>query len=188
MFRSVRADRLPILAALAALALPAAGAAQIPGGDPDEAFDRRDAARAEYRAEALSQVNEVLEAWADAWLDDAPDDLLDRYSDQARVRGLPFGFVSGEDALEERFTAYLPEVGDIRLNLREFNASGRLAYGVASYTLHVMGGDGSGTMRRGTLMTVLVKESGWKILSQLFVPAEGGGEADGADGGGEARG
>lgn len=165
--------RTLVLAALAGLALPSLGFAQIPGGNPNEAFERRDAARAQYRAEALSRVNETLTDWADAWLDDAVGDLLDAYSDRASVRGLEFGFAAGKDALEERFTEFLPRAGDIRVNLREFNASGRMAYGVAEYVFHTLREDGSGATTQGTVMTVFFKEGDWKILSQLFVPAAG---------------
>lgn len=167
--RPVRAV-VPVVLAL--LFLPVPGVAQIPGGDPNEVFDRRDAARAQVRAEALGRVNETLGEWADAWLEDEADGLMDAYAEGARVRGLPFGFVAGEEALEEQFAAFLPRVGDIRLNLREFNASGRLAYGVGSYRFHSAEGGDTGTMRRGTVMTVFLKQDSWKILSQLFVPGE----------------
>lgn len=114
-----------LLAALSALALPAAGLAQIPGGDPNDVFDRRDAARAEVRARTLREVSERLTEWADAWLEDDVDELMDRY-----------------------------------------------AY-------HALSEDGSGSMQRGTVMMAFLKEDGWKILSQLFVPeaaAESGGQ------------
>lgn len=159
-----------VAAAVAALLAPSAGSAQIPGGDPDEAFDRRDAARAQYRANALEQVNETLEAWADAWREDDAGELMDSYADRARVRGLPFGFVSGQEALQERFSGFLSDAGDVRLSLREFNASGRLAYGVGSFRFQTAG-SGGGERVRGQVMTVFLKENGWKILSQLFVPA-----------------
>ena len=168
-----------LLAAIAAFSVPATGLAQIPGGDPNAAFDRRDAARAQVRARALNQVSERLTEWADAWLEDDVGDLMDRYAARVRVRGLPFGFVSGKDALEEEIGPYLEDVGDIRLNMREFNASGRLAYGVASYSYHALAEDGSGTMRQGTLMMAFLKEDGWKILSQLFVPDAAGGSGGG---------
>lgn len=162
--------RFVVLAALAGLALPAAGSAQIPGGDPNETFDRRDAARAQYRAEALEQVNGTLEEWADAWLEDETGNLLDAYADRARVRGLAFGFASGKDALEEAFSDFLPRAGDVRLDMREFNASGRLAYGIGTYRFQTAEGGGAGEMVRGQVMTVFSKEDGWKILSQFFVP------------------
>lgn len=171
-----------LLAALSALALPATGLAQIPGGDPNAAFDRRDAVRAEVRARALREVSEELTEWADAWLEDDVGELMDRYADQARVRGLPFGFASGKDALEGKFEAYLEDVGDIRLNMREFNASGRLAYGVASYAYHAVGEDGSGSMQQGTVMMAFLKEDGWKILSQLFVLDTEAGSGGGSGG------
>ena len=154
----------------AALLAPSSGSAQIPGGDPNEAFDRRDAERAQYRANALEQVNETLESWADAWREDDAGELMDAYARGARVRGLPFGFVSGQDALEEQFSGFLPDAGDVRLSLREFNASGRLAYGLGSFRYQTAG-SGGGEMVRGQVMTVFLKENGWKILSQLFVPA-----------------
>lgn len=178
-----RTLRPPLLAALAALALPATGLAQIPGGDPNEAFERRDAARAAVRARALREVSEKLTEWADAWFEDDTGDLLDRYSDQARIRGLPFGFVSGRDALEKAFDAYLEDAGDIRLNMREFNASGRLAYGVASYRYQEVDEGGTGSMRQGTVMMAFIKEGGWKILSQLFVPDLRSGESGGGPAG-----
>ncbi len=171
-----------LLAAISVLGLPATGLAQIPGGDPNAAFDRRDAARAEVRARALREVSDELTEWADAWLEDDVGDLMDRYSDQARIRGLPFGFTSGKNALEGKFEAYLADVGDIRLNMREFNASGRLAYGVASYAYHAMAEDGSGSMQQGTVMMAFLKEDGWKILSQLFVLDAEAGSGGGSDG------
>lgn len=173
--RPVSVSVLFLLFALASL--PSPGAAQIPGGDPSDSRARWEAARARMRAEALSGVRETLERWSQAWFDDDAEGLADLYTEGASVRGLPFGTGLHRDGIRERFDEALPEVGDIRLDLNEFDASGQLAYGVGRYRYRPLHSGAGDELRSGTVLMVFLKEGGdWKVRSQLFRPEEGDGD------------
>jgi ketosteroid isomerase-like protein len=154
-------NRLATALALACLAaLPTRATAQAPGY---QQIDNR-AIFAEYHAEVLVQVNELMARWGDAWGDDEPADLADLYWENAvliRPGHAPF---RGREAIQAHLSEALPDVGTVEAFMLDFDASGGMAVVYGNYTLDVDGGP-----RSGPLVTVyLLKGRTWKIRSQVF--------------------
>lgn len=168
--------RSALLAVVGIFALGAPLAAQIPGGDPDESLQRRQVARLKYRAATLGKVNDVLEDWSNDWRDDDADALADRYAESATVRGLPFGGANGREAIETALGELLSRAGDVRLRLQDFEASGRLAFGLGRYEFSTAAETSGSVTRKGEVLIVFERiRDDWKIRSQLFRPDEGSG-------------
>lgn len=173
--------RFALLAPLALFTLAAPIAAQIPGGDPDESLRQRQLARLQYRAQILNEVNDVLSEWTNDWRDDEAASLADRYAESATVRGLPFGGANGRDAIQSAMGELLGRSGDVRLRLQDFEASGRLAFGLGHYEFSMADAQEGSVTREGQVLMVFEKlRGGWKIRSQLF---RSGDEASGGSAG-----
>ena len=169
--------RSALLAPLALLVLAAPAAAQIPGGDPHESQRQRQLMRMQYRAEILNEVNDVLSEWTNDWRDDEAASLADRYAESATIRGLPFGGANGREAIESAMGELLGRSGDVQLRLQDFEASGRLAFGLGRFEFSLADAQEGSVTREGEVLMVFERQrDGWMIRSQLFRP-EGGSRA-----------
>lgn len=166
---------LPLAALLSLPLVTADAAAQVPGGNPARDRDRMDAARARLRAMAMQGVQRTLEEWSDAWMEDDARKMADLYRKAASVRGLPFGPRAGRERIVRELDRYLDDNGSVTLEMQEFDASGELAYAVASYRYRRLeAGSPGGALREGTVLMVFRKRGDdWRIRSQLFRPEEG---------------
>lgn len=165
------ARRRPAFGAVAwaLIGLPLAAAslnAQVPGY---QQLDPR-AVRAEYLAEVLDRINELLQQWGDAWSNDQVDDLAELYWEDAMIippGGTP---IRGRDAIREYFVGVLPDHGHIEAFMLDFDASGGMAQAFGNFMLGIQHGDGAGQQRSGPLVTVYMQRGRtWRIRSQVFV-------------------
>lgn len=154
----------PLLAfalALASLAACAPGlAAQAPGYPP---VDTR-GIFAEYHAEVLKQLNELMEDWERAWKADRVDDVAELYWENAVLIEPGVAPFRGRDAIRAHLEQTLPARGEVEAFMLDFDASGGMAVVYGNYRLSE-----NGTVRSGPLVTVyLLRGRSWKIRSQVF--------------------
>lgn len=155
-------------------------AAQIPGGTGDDLRRRQRVAQLEYRAEVLRDVTEILEEWTNDWRDGEIGPLADRYAEGAIIRGLAFGPRTGRDQIEAGLEDFLSHAGDIEIRLHDFEASGRLAYGMGRYEFSTAAKSAGSVTHEGQVVTVFQRIGGdWLIRSQTFLPDEATAKADG---------
>ena len=170
---SLRPNRRTRYAAYLVACLPlvaAAGAveAQAPGYPPiDPAV-----IRAEYAAEVLERINELLADWGDSWSNDRPDDLADLYWEDALLL-VPDGTqIRGHEGILEYFNRALPEQGQVEAFMLDFDASGGMSQVFGNYSMSIQRGDEAGTVKRGPLMTIYLRRGrSWKIRTQVFFPS-----------------
>lgn len=154
---------LPALAlVLAATARPTA--AQAPGYPQ---IDNRQIF-AEYHAEVLVSLNDLMARWGDAWAEDRVDALTDLYWENAILippqGGVP---VRGQRAIRSWFEESLPAFGGMEAFMLDFDASGGMATVYGNYLLQQPGN--ANTLATGPLVTVyLLRGRTWKIRSQVF--------------------
>ena len=155
-----------VLAGLAAAST--ANAQNLPGYDND--FDQ---ARAQYRAYAIGEFQEVLSGWLEAVQEHDARRAAEFYSED--------GFVYlGEEAIgradvEGALARWLGRVDAIQTGMRDFDASGSMSYATLNLMVNAADPADDGP---GTMMLVLTKErGGWKIRSQTVVmhPERGSG-------------
>ena len=151
---------------LAALLVTAPVAAQAPGYPQ---LDPR-AVRAEYTAEVLERVNDLLLVWGESWAGDQVDELADLYWEDAII--IPPGRtpIRGREAIREYFTEVLPEHGHIEAFMLDFDASGGMAQVFGNFMLGIQHGEEAGVQKTGPLITVyMMRGRTWRIRSQVFV-------------------
>ena len=139
-------------------------------GAPGHQMRDPGAARAEFFAEVLMQVNENLANWGRAWATDLPDELVELYWEDAML--LPPGGIPlrGHDQLREYFETALPENGHIEAFMLDFDASGQMAQVFGNYMLGIQQGEEAGTQKTGPMFTVyMMRGRTWKIRSQIFI-------------------
>jgi ketosteroid isomerase-like protein len=158
-------------AAVAALLLasPARGLAQAPGYPQLNPG----AVKAEYLAEVLDRVNELLAEWGDSWSGDRADDLAELYAENAVLIPPDGPLVRGRTAIRDYFGDVLADHGHIEAFMLDFDASGEMSQVFGNYMLGIQQGDGAGTQKSGPMITVYVRSGRtWLIRSQIFMPAD----------------
>lgn len=126
--------------------------------------------RAEYVAEVIVQINEVLADWGGHWGGDRVDDLVDMYWEDALFIAPDGQLRRGSEELRAYFNGALPAMGDVEAFMLDFDASGGMSQVFGNYMLEVDGAPTSGPM-----LTVYVRRGrDWKIRSQVFMPPGGG--------------
>ena len=142
-----------------AVAAPAA-TQNLPGYDND--FDQ---ARAQYRAYAIGEFQEVLAGWLEAVEAHDAHRAAEYYAED--------GFVylgeeaSGRADVEHALERWLVRVDGIQTGMRDFDASGSMSYATLNLVVNAADPEDDGP---GTMMLVLTKErGGWKIRSQTVV-------------------
>jgi ketosteroid isomerase-like protein len=162
-----RPFRLHLLGCLGSALLAASGLrAQAPG------YQRLNPAsvRAEYTAEVLDRINELLAEWGNAWATDRVDDLAELYWEDAML--LPPGRIPirGRASIREYFVEVLPDHGHIEAFMLDFDASGGMSQVFGNFMLGIQHGEEAGTQKSGPLITVYMRRGRtWKIRSQVFV-------------------
>jgi ketosteroid isomerase-like protein len=149
-----------VLFLLGLAAAAPATAQNLPGYDND--FDQ---ARAQYRAYAIGEFQQVLTGWLKAIEEHDAHRAAEFYSED--------GFVYlGEEAIgradvEGALERWLGRLDGIQTGMRDFDASGSMSYATLNLMVNAADPDADGP---GTMMLVLTKErGGWKIRSQTVV-------------------
>lgn len=164
MNRAMPACALAVLCAAVAVT-PAQS--QVPGY---QQLDPR-SVRAEYTAEVLARINDVVTDWGDAWSFDEIDDLLDQYWEDAIL--IPPGHtpLQGHAQMRPYFEQVMPRHGQVEAFMLDFDASGGMALIYGNYMIGIQDGPGRGTQQTGPLITVYVQRGRtWKIRNQTFLP------------------
>ena len=144
---------------------PSAGHAQAPGYQQLNP----NSIRAEYMAEVLDRINELLADWGSAWANDRVDELVALYAEDAVLVPPDGDPVRGHTAIRDYFTAALPRHGSIEAFMLDFDASGEMSQVFGNYMLEMRAGDGAGGERRGPMLTVYMRRNRtWLIRSQIF--------------------
>ncbi len=164
--RAARTAAWPVVLLLgAAFAAPAAG--QAPGY---QQIDPR-SIRAEYTAEVLDRINELLADWGEAWATDRPQELTDFYWDDALLIPPEGGLRRGRAEIASYFEDVLASHGHIEAFMLDFDASGGMSQVFGNYMLGIQQGEEAGTQKSGPLITVYVQRGRqWRIRSQVFLP------------------
>jgi ketosteroid isomerase-like protein len=155
------------LACLTLVTLASPGAAQTPG------YQQLDisAIHAEYNAEVLSHVNELLAEWGDAWANDRVDELAELYWEEAMLIPPDGNPRRGREELRAYFQEALPNHGQIEAFMLDFDASGGMSQVYGNYMLGIQAGEGAGSQKSGPMMTVYLRRGRtWKIRGQFFLP------------------
>lgn len=159
-FRAASACGLAFLAA----ALPAT--AQVPGY---QQLDNRQIF-AEFHAEVLTSINDLMARWGDAWAEDRIDELMDLYWENAVLvppQGAPPA--RGQRAIRTWLEENLGDMGGMEAFMLDFDASGGMATVFGNYLLQRDGN--AATLSTGPVVTVyLLRGRTWKIRSQMFTP------------------
>lgn len=156
-----------VLGACLVGAAPSGISAQVPG------YQQINPAsiRAEYNAEVLDRINDLLADWGEAWATDRVDDLVDLYWEDAVLippDGAPH---RGRDRIREYLVEALPAQGHIEAFMLDFDASGGMAQVFGNYMLGILQGPAAET-KTGPMLTVYAQRGRrWRIRSQVFMPS-----------------
>ncbi len=127
--------------------------------------------RAEYVAEVLDRINELLADWGSAWAEDRPEELSDYYWEDALLIPPEGGLRRGREEIAEYFDEVLSNHGHIEAFMLDFDASGGMSQVFGNYMLGIQQGAEAGTQKTGPLITVYVQRGRrWRIRSQVFLP------------------
>ena len=124
-----------------------------------------DAARAQFRAYALGEFQDVLARWLEAVNAGDAETAARLYTPDAFVHlERP---ANGPAEAEATLRDWLGHLDEVRIGLADFDASGNLAYGSVRVQLF---GSGSAGDADGTMTFVMRKEGrDWMIRSQMLV-------------------
>lgn len=165
-------SRLPsllvLLPVLALAALPSRAAAQAPGYKGPDARQLR----AEYRAEVVWQMNQLMADWAEAWGKDDVDALARLYTDEAVVFPAEGGEpIRGSEAIRAWIAGAVAGQGNAEAYLQDFEASGGMAMAQSTYRIRLTGGGSTRGEATGQMITILLLQGNrWRIRSQIFLP------------------
>lgn len=161
-FRAPRFSPLLLLLSFHTV-LPASVQAQAPGYNGPDARQ----IRAEYRAQVIGEINEVLDDWTTAWSSDDLATLGEMYTDEAVVFPPTGPPLSGPEAIRGWLGDVLPGQGTAEAFLQDFEAAGSMAAVQSNYRIYVS--DGPASEVSGTLFTVFLQQGrSWRIRSQVF--------------------
>ena len=136
-----------------------------PGGDGVSASTFR----AEYYAEVVPRLNEVMQRWGRAWSSDDVETLEELYSEDAILLPVEGAPVVGRDAVAAHFAAVLPSAGSMEAFMQAFDGSGGMAFVYGTFLAGATGGTERVT---GELVTVFARRGrDWLIRAQTFRPA-----------------
>jgi len=162
--------RSAYLVAAAAVFAPWCVSAQVPG------YQQIDigAVRAEYNAEVLDRINDVLLEWSNSWSTDDIDALVESYWPDAVLiphDGLP---LRGRTAIREYFAEVASSYGAVEAFMLDFDASGGMAQVFGNYMIQVREGQQAGKTITGPVVTIyLMRGRKWAIRTQVFLPSGG---------------
>lgn len=148
---------------------PAAASAQAPGY---QQIDQR-SIRAEYTAEVLDRINDLLLEWGEAWANDRPDELSEYYWEDALLIPPEGGLRRGREEIQAYFEEVLGTHGRVEAFMLDFDASGGMSQVFGNYMLQIQQGPNAGAQQNGPLITVYVQRGrNWRIRSQVFLPPQ----------------
>ena len=151
------------------LLLPVAAAGQAPGY---QQLDVR-SIRAEYTAEVLDRINDLLLEWGEAWANDRPDELAEYYWEDALLIPPEGGLHRGRDEIQAYFEETLATHGSVEAFMLDFDASGGMSQVFGNYMLQMQQGPEAGSRKSGPLITIYVQRGrSWRIRSQVFLPPQ----------------
>jgi len=149
------------------LAAAPAGAQRFPGAPGGDGLSAQ-ANLAEYFADVIMNVNDVMTEWRGAWAQDDLETLADQYTEDATLVYGDEEPIRGREAIRTRLESILPSSGEVQAAMSDFDASGRMGMIAGFVTLEVREGSRSET-RTGIHMTILIRRRGdWRIRSQIF--------------------
>ena len=149
--------------------VPASVSAQAPGY---EQVDIR-SIRAEYTAEVLDRINDLLLDWGEAWANDQPEELSEYYWEDALLIPPDGGLRRGRGEIQAYFEEVLGTYGSVEAFMLDFDASGGMSQVFGNYMLQVQQGPAAGSRQSGPLITVYVQRGrSWRIRSQVFLPPQ----------------
>ena len=135
-----------------------------PGGDGLSA----QANMAEYFADVIMNVNDVMTEWRGAWAEDDLEVVADQYTEDATLVYGDEDPIRGREAIRARLEPLLASSGEVQAAMSDFDASGRMGMIAGLLTLQVREG-GRRETRTGLHMTILIRRRGeWRIRSQMF--------------------
>lgn len=156
--------------ALLTALLATSAAAQAPG------YQQIDigSVRAEYTAEVLDRINDILLEWSVSWSTDRIEPLMENYWPDAVLIPPDRDPLRGATAIEEYFREVMPDHGQVEAFMLDFDASGGMAQVFGNYLIHVQRQGQSGRTLSGPVLTVYVQRGRhWRIRTQVFLPSEG---------------
>jgi len=160
----------PLAALLGACLATAPATAQAPGYQQLNPGS----VRAEYLAEVLDRVNDLMAEWGDAWAGDRVDDLVEQYWEDAVLIPPDHVPVRGAEEIRAYFAEVLPSHGHIEAFMLDFDASATMSQVYGNYMLGIQQGEQAGTQKSGPMVTVYLRRGRtWRIRSQVFVPPTG---------------
>jgi ketosteroid isomerase-like protein len=162
--------RSAYLIAAAAVFAPSCVGAQAPG------YQRIDigAIRAEYNAEVLDRIADVLLEWSTAWSTDDIDALAESYWPDAVLIPHDRTPIRGRTAIREYFAEVAGDYGDVEAFMLDFDASGGMAQVFGNYMIEVRAGEQAGKTLTGPVVTIyLMRGRTWAIRTQVFLPSGG---------------
>lgn len=153
----------------ALLLVPAVASAQAPGY---QQLDIR-SIRAEYTAEVLDRINDLLLEWGEAWANDRPEELAEYYWEDALLIPPEGGLRRGRGEIQAYFEEALSTHGSVEAFMLDFDASGGMSQVFGNYMLQIQQGPDAGSRQSGPLITVYVQRGRtWRIRSQVFLPPQ----------------
>jgi uncharacterized protein (TIGR02246 family) len=127
--------------------------------------------RAEYVAEVLDQINDLLADWDAAWAGDRVDEVTELYWEDALFIPPDGRLRRGQDEIREYLVGALPDYGSVEAFMLDFDASGGMAQVFGNYMLEIDQGEAAGTRKSGPLITIYLRRGReWRIRSQVFLP------------------
>lgn len=159
--------RITFLALLQIVLALGTAHAQIVPGAPTTDWEREGH---EYRAEILKAYNELIDDWRAAWERGDAKATTDFYSERGLLIVGDSASLEGRTAIKRYLEDVAPRTLEIRIGLRDFVTSERLAYARGTFYLELRVPAGMNKhVLTGTAVTVLVREGRrWRIRSQIF--------------------
>jgi uncharacterized protein (TIGR02246 family) len=152
-----------VLSALAGALCPNPASAQADTARGTSAF------MAEFYADVIQHVNEVITDWRRAWREDDAQALSELYFEDARLVLPDRTPIVGGEAIRAFFENELPGLGQIQTSVADFDASGRMAYVTGNFFMEVQADSGTTETVTGVYLTVILRrQRTWRIRSQVF--------------------
>ena len=152
---------------VAAAASPAVGQSRNPGAPGGDGVSAS-TFRAEYYAEVVPRLNEVMQRWGRAWSSDDAEALEELYTEDAILLPVEGAAVVGRDAVAAHFAEVLPSAGSMEAFMQAFDGSGAMAF---VYGTFLAGAAGEADLVTGELVTVFARRGrDWLIRAQTFRP------------------
>lgn len=164
------AARSLLVVGACAAGLAGTASAQAPGYPP---IDPR-SVRAEYTAEVLDRINDIVADWGDAWSTDDVDELIDQYWEDATLIPPGRAPLRGTEQIRGYFEEVVGRHGYVEAFMTDFDASGGMAMISGNYMIGIQQGPRAGSQEAGPLVTIYMQRGRrWRIRAQVFLEPAG---------------